>query len=255
METVTGVFRSRENAELAAAQLRAAGFHENRLNVLLPGASDQQVRMTPTSEMEQPGAVGKALGGAIGAAIGLGGGLELGTAVASAFIPGVGPVIAVGIAAAAIFGAGGAVAGAAVGSAADEKADVGLPADEFFFYEDALRQGRSVIFLLADDKDEAAKAREVFARAGAESLDAAREAWWIGLRSSEQEHYRALGGNFEQDEAAYRQGFEAALRKNATPYEDASEALRAQYPQVWNSDAFRRGYDRGLGYRKQVYPS
>ena len=42
-------------------------------------------------------------------------------------------------------------------------------------------------------------------------VDAAREEWWVGLRSAEKEHYRALGGNFENAELDYRRGFEAAL--------------------------------------------
>ena len=49
------------------------------------------------------------------------------------------------------------------------------------------------------------RAREILAEAGAESLDAARRAWWIGLRDAESEHYRALGYNFEQDHELYRQ--------------------------------------------------
>ena len=116
----------------------------------------------------------------------------------------------------------------------------GLPADELFVYKDALKQGRSVIFVQAGDDDEAAKARTVLANAGAESIDAAREEWWIGLRSAEKEHYHARGGNFEDAERDYRRGFEAALRHSGTAGADRAE-----------NEAYRRGYERGTAYHQQ----
>ena len=51
--------------------------------------------------------------------------------------------------------------------------------------------------------------------AGAESIDAARESWWLSLRDAEEAHYQTTGGNFQTDEANYRRGFEAALNKQA----------------------------------------
>jgi hypothetical protein len=225
--------------------LLRAGFSRDQLNLLLPGASERDIRAIPASELEQPGA-GKALGGVVGAAVGMAAGAELGLAAASALVPGVGSVIAVGLAAAALVGAGGAAAGAAV----DRKATEGLPADEIFFYEDALRQGRSVVAVQAEGEMQAQQARDVLVGAGAETLDAARQAWWIGLRSAEEEHYRALGGSFEQDEIAYRCGFEAALQRAARgkSYGDAADYLRTACAGVWDSDAFRRGYERGKEY-------
>src|SRR5687767_9094350 len=178
MEPVTGVFRSRETAGECAAALTRAGFSRDHINLLLPGASEAEVHSMPTSDMEQPGAVGGAFGGVIGGTLGMVTGFELGVA-ATALIPGVGPIVAVGIAAAALLGAGGAIGGAVIGSSGDRSNTQGLPADEVFFYEDALRQGKSVLIVLVADPDEAERARFVLARAGAESLDAAREAWWI----------------------------------------------------------------------------
>lgn len=98
-----------------------------------------------------------------------------------------------------------------------------------------------MIFVEARDEDEAAKARAVFAHAGAESVDAAREEWWIGLRSAEKEHYHALGGHFDSAEPDYRRGFEAALR-------DSSGAGRAEPA---GNEAFRRGYARGMEYHRR----
>ena len=251
MESIAGVFGSRESAVAAAGDLSRGGFPDDRINILYPNASEQQVHSLPTGEMEQPG-MGKAMGGVVGGALGVAGGLQLGAAVASAVVPGVGPVMAVGLAAAAVLGVGGAVGGAAIGSVADEKASHGLPADEIFLYEDALRQGRSVVFVQAQNEDEVNRARRLLALAGAESMDAAREAWWIGLRDAEQEHYSASGGSFEQDESPYRLGFEAALRKESRnkSYSEAAAFLQAEYGVASSSDAFRRGYERGREYQR-----
>jgi len=183
-----------------------------------------------TQPVEQPG-MGKTVGGVVGAGIGIAGGFELGTALASLALPGVGPVVASGIAAATLLGVGGALGGAAAGEALEQGMTAGLPEDEIYVYKDALRQGRSVVFVQARDADEAARARVVLDAAGPESVDAAREQWWIGLRAAEKEHYQSAGGNFSVDEKAYRRGYEAGLSGRAV---DAAE-----------SDAFRRGYERG----------
>jgi hypothetical protein len=249
METVAGVFGSAENARRAARELIDLGFRPERVNLLLPGSSESRIHSIPTSETEQPG-VGGAIGGVLGAALGIAGGFELGTAAAAALVPGVGPVMAFGIAGAALLGIGGAAGGAAAGSVADEKSTEGIPADEVFFYEDALRQGRSVVIAFAGNPAEVEQARLALAEQGAESLDAAREAWWLGLRDAEAEHYRAIGHNFEQDQNDYRAGFEAALRRECRdrPSWSTAEYLRCQYPDIWGSAPFRAGYKRGQAY-------
>jgi hypothetical protein len=236
--TVTGVFRSRGRAENAAVELRQMGLRS--VNLLIPGDTAAQVSAVPTSETEQPG-MGKAVGGVLGGALGMAAGMELGAAAATILIPGVGPVLAVGLAAAAILGVGGAVGGAAAGAALEKDSTAGLPADELFVYKDALKQGRSVIFVEARDEDEAAQANNALAIAGAESIDAARDEWWIGLRSAEKEHYHSLGGDFEDAERDYRQGFEAALRNGSS----AASADGAA------SEAYRHGYERGIAYHQQ----
>lgn len=247
MQTVVGVFRSYQTARGAADDLLRAGFSRDRVNLLYPGSSEEKIHTIPTSETEQPG-VGAAIGGMLGGALGVAGGLELGMA-ASALIPGVGPVFAFGLAAAALFGTGGAAGGVALGRAADNKSNTGLPSDEIFFYEDALRQGRSVVVVLAADAWEEQRARKVFADAGAESLDAARGDWWLGVRDAEMEHYQALGHNFELDEGVYRAGFESALRRECRGKSDEeADCLKWWYPDTWDSEPFRRGHARGRRY-------
>lgn len=252
MDTVTAVFRSFEEARRATAKLRRAGFTTEQINLLLPGDSESILDSVPVSETEQPG-MGGTVGGVVGAALGMAGGFELGIG-ATALIPGIGPVVAVGLAAAALLGVGGAFSGAVLGDAAERQSTLGIPADEVFFYEDALRQGRSLLIVLANDSDEKNRARELLAAAGAESLDAAREAWWIGLRDAEEEHYRALGLSFTQDQDAYRAGFEAALRRECRgkPFAEARECLREAHPGLSETKAFAAGYERGLAHHQRM---
>ena len=207
----------------------------------------------PTTETEQPG-MGAALGGTVGGALGVAGGLHLGSALASLLVPGVGPVLAVGMIGAALLGAGGAAAGMAAGDKIEENLAAGLPHDELFVYEDALRQGRTVVIAVADTDEQGEAAQAALMAAGAESVDAARENWWIGLRDAEDEAYTGQGGDFTRDEESYRRGFEAALHPHArgTSYGDANERLRARYGDECEHDAFRCGYERGQTYHRQM---
>ena len=45
--------------------------------------------------------------------------------------------------------------------------------------------GRTVIIIVSEDDDLLSQGRQIMENNGAESLDAAREKWWIGLRDSE----------------------------------------------------------------------
>ena len=127
----------------------------------------------------------------------------------------------------------------------------GLPHDEVYVYEDALRRGRSVVIAFADDHQIAENARAELERAGAESVDAARDEWWIGLRDAEREHYLSQGGDFNLDEAKYRLGFEAALHpgRRGKSGADVAGNLEQRYGADCASQAFRQGYERGQRYQ------
>jgi hypothetical protein len=249
MNAVVGIFTSRADVERAIERVRALGVPEEHINCLFPGDSTAQLETVPTTDAEQPG-MGKVVGGVVGGVTGASHGL-LGAAVVSALLPGVGPVMGLGLAAAALLGVGGAVAGAAVGGALEDTLAVGLPRDELYIYEDALRQGRSVLIVLVEDTDQADRVREALASAGAESLDAAREHWWLGMRDAEAEAYKAEGLDFTTDEPLYRKGFEAALRPAAgKSYDEALEFLQTHYPEEYRQEAFRRGFARGRAYHE-----
>ena len=162
-------------------------------------------------------------------------------------VPGVGPVLMMGAVGAVRFG----LAGAAIGEALDRNLREGLPRDEIYVYEDALRRGRTVVVALAEDEEQAERGRALLTQEGAETIDAAREQWWLGLRDVEAAEYTAAGGDFVRDEARYRRGFEAALSfgRDDRSWEAAQRELRARDPDIYRDESFRRGYERGRSYR------
>ena len=252
---VVGIFWSLPHASQAVARLRAMGIGDNKINLLTPGPAGlekKELGEVPLSEGEQPG-MGNALGAVVGGALGLGGGMSLGAAVASIFVPGIGPVMAIGFAAAGILGAGGAIGGAVLGKALETESTHGLPEDELFFYEDALRSGHTVLIAFAEDEREATQVRDALRDAGAETLDAAREKWWIGLRDTEKVHYEEPGQHLQTRESLYRSGFEAALRPHTRgkSYSDAKDELRNTYPDRYDNALFIRGYERGREFERQ----
>jgi hypothetical protein len=259
MRAVAGVFASRGDAEHAARKLASLGLSKDRITLLFPGQTKKELQAIPISEAEQPG-VGKALGGVVGAAVRLAGGFELG-AVLSAAVPGVGPVLAIGFAGAALLGLAGATVGAVGGDALENAMTEGLPADELFVYEDALRRGRSVLIAFVDDEAHAASARRLIEAECAETVDAAREQWWIGVRRPEEEHYTKLRRDFKEDEKFYRLGFEAALhaRTRCKEYDQVLaemtrdlEELQRRDPDSDLEEPFRRGYERGRSYYQSL---
>jgi len=250
MKTVAGIFASREAAARAIQRLRGIGVRDEAINVLAPGMSERDIEArVPTDHGEQPG-MGTAIGAVAGAATGASIGLPIGAAIATFVIPGVGPIIAAGLLGAALFGAGGAT----VGHKLEDSLSTGVPRDELFIYEEALRRGRLVLIVEAETDEEADIVRATLDAAGAESVDAAREEWWVGLRDEEESAYRAAGRDFEADEPVYRRGFEAAMLPfvRGRGYDAALAELGPMYPEICQADAFRLGYERGQLYGTQL---
>jgi hypothetical protein len=258
MEAISGVFKTRESAENAVKQAREAGIPHDKVTLLTPGSQnqiDKEMQSVPTDATEQPG-MGKTVGGLAGAGVGFTGG-----AVLMALIPGLGPITAVGLLGAAVLGAAGAVIGGTAGETLEESTSKGLPEDEIYVYEDALRQGRSVVMVLAEDAQQASRVRDLLKGNGAESVDAAREQWWLGLRSAEEGHYTKSGGSFAQDEKYFREGFQAALHTSTRcmEFDQVSAAMNAaledvqkQHPGAQVEAAFTRGYQRGREYYQHL---
>ncbi len=254
MEAISGVFKTRTRAEGAVKEASKAGIPDDRITLLTPGSVDQinkEIQAVPTDSTEQPG-MGKAVGALAGGGVGI-----AGSALLMALVPGLGPITALGLLGEAILGAAGATVGATVGDRIEKSTTEGLPEDEIFVYEDALRQGRSVVVVLADGKEQASLLRELLKMQGAESVDAAREQWWVGLRSAEESHYTQSGKSFTEDEEYFRRGFEAALhaRTRCMEFDQASGEMNAALEDVQREhsgaeveEAFVHGYQRGREY-------
>src|SRR5688572_22817228 len=227
MKAIAAIFRSRADAERAAQRLIDLGCAPARVSVLSPGANPRDA--VPTDEGEAPG-TGTATGAAIGMPLG---------AAASLVVPGVGPVIALGLIGAALFSAG----GAAIGSALETNLSQGVPRDDLFIYEDALRRGRSVVVALTDDDSVAERAREALTDAGGVDVARARDEWWAGLRGEER------GLFTPEEESADRAGFEASLTGDAR--EPASD-VPAAYRRGWERGRLYRGHADTRGLRKSA---
>lgn len=253
METLTGVFASQSDAQHAMAELRLAGAQEDQIALLTPGSSQTEPESVPNVAAEQPG-MGKAV-------LGTATGLSAGPLLFAAIVPGVGPVTAFGRLGGAVLAVAGATVGSAAGGRLESQMTEGLPEDEIFVYEDALRKGRIVVIVQVNDETEASRFRELLQTEGGETVDAARDKWWIGLRSAEQEDYSAHGRKFGDDEVFYRLGFEAALhaRTRCKEYDqtlgemDAKiEELEKEYPGRDVAEPFSRGYERGRDYYQHL---
>jgi hypothetical protein len=243
MQAVVGVVRTHSEALQIVEAARALGIPDRHISVLSPHTPEGVIQNLPKTDAEQPG-IGGTIGGVVGGAAGTAGGLS----VAALALPGVGPVVAAGAIALGLLGA---VAGTAVGSRLDDTLSKGLPTDELYVYRDALRRGRSVVVVTVEDEERAERVRQLLKDLGAESIDAAREEWWIGLRDAEEAHYTREGGDFRKDEALFRRGFDAAVRlpQPPPPFDEARATLREIYGASVHERPFRSGYERGRVWR------
>jgi hypothetical protein len=233
MRAVTGTFNSRSEGERAAERVGAI-IGAKQVNLLTPESRRESVKAVPTTEDMPP--VGAPMGATVGSALGI---------AAAVMIPGIGQVTALGIAAAALFGAAGGLLGWKTGDAADRAMSGGLPADEVYFYEDAIRQGRTVLVALVENEEQEPIVRRALDLCGAESIDAARERWWMGLRDAEAEHYDESAEHSDAHERLYRYGFTAAATRGPNP-------LALEQLDLWTHldeherNIVQRGYERGL---------
>jgi hypothetical protein len=152
--TTVGVFKTRDAAERAVADLRAAGYRDDQIGLVARDADGKTMRTDGAGDNTGEGA-------AVGAAAGAGA-LALGSlAVSFGVIPVIGPVLAMGPLAAALVSAG---AGAAAGGLAGALIGWGIPAEDARYYENEVKAGRYVVTVDAGDR--VADARAVYDRHG-----------------------------------------------------------------------------------------
>jgi hypothetical protein len=247
MQAITGVFKSRDEAEVAVNALRSLGIPEKRLGIVSPGSAPERLEAgVPVTDTEGPG-MGRAMGATVGGAMGAAGGATAGLAVASLAVPGIGPLIAFGMVGAALLGIVGAAAGSAVGDTLEEGLGEGIPHEDVYLYEDSLRHGRSIVIAYAEEGDQADQAVKTMNKAGAQDLEMLREDWWQELREGERAHY---GDDFDRHEESYRRGYQAALHpaRRGKAYSDVEDDLATAYAGTVLDRPFQDGYERGLGH-------
>ncbi len=227
MSSVTGIFASTAEAEVAIHVLRTHGFDEGQVNVLTRGESSFPVHA-------------KGAGAVIGAAAGL--------SVAT-LLPGLGPVIGAGMLATGLIGTAlGSAAGAAI-----HRHTHGVPNEDLYFYEEAVRDGKAVVIVETRDSTQETQARNLLERAGGRPVLATRREWWYSLRDRERDYLRSRGQDLGPVEADYRCGFEAALHPTTRgrDYDEVVAYVETCYPGPCRTAAFRVGYDRGQNYFRE----
>jgi len=250
MKAIVGILNTLDHARLVLEKLRAAGITDDFINLLTPG-EETELASVATTENEQPG-TGLAIGGANGGVVGAADALINGSA-AEALVPGVGVVRAVGPAAGAIMNTVGKVG--AAGESLQEFIVPGIPIDQLFLYEDALRRDRTIVIAFVPDPTAEENARDVFRYADAESIDTAREKWWLGVGNDARSVYSEDPEEPEGEKVNYRRGFETALHPaiGRRPYAEAVKSLRAMYPKEYADESFRLGYRKGyIHYRELI---
>ena len=137
-----GVFDDRNDAELAAGDLRDKGFTNDQIGYAWRDESGKtHAEGNRSGQMAASGAgTGVILGGLIGAG-------------AALLIPGIGPVVSGGLLASALAGGvTGAVTGAVAGGVAGALVGLGIPEEEATYYDQQFRDGRTLMTVRADDR-------------------------------------------------------------------------------------------------------
>jgi len=186
-------------------------------------------------------------GHVLGAATGFAGGL-LSSAVVMLAVPGVGPVLAVGtLVAGALVGV---TVGATLGGLVQDTFTMTLGPEDVFVYEEALRQGCSLLLVKPVDDKQGEATLALFTRLGTERVNDLREHWWRSQRRQEAIASHDMGEEFAAHEVSYRRGFEAALdvRARGKSYAEAAHVLAQRDPAMYQDDVFRHGFARGQIY-------
>jgi len=137
-----GVFDDRNDAELAARDLREKGFKDEQIGYAWrDDAGKTHTEGNKSGEMAASGAgTGVVLGGIIGAG-------------AALLIPGIGPVVSGGLLATALAGAAtGAVAGGVAGGVSGALVGLGIPDVEAKYYDEQFKKGGTLMTVRADDR-------------------------------------------------------------------------------------------------------
>ena len=165
---VFGIYPSYSSVENCVETLKAAGFRNTDISVLLPenaGSKDfAHVHDTKAPEGAATGAgTGAVVGGALGWLAGIG----------ALAIPGLGPFIAAGPIMAALAGVG---VGGTVGGVTGALIGMGIPEYVAVRYEGRVKKGGILLSVHTDSSDWKKRAKEILERTGAEDISSSGEA-------------------------------------------------------------------------------
>lgn len=147
------VFESKARAEQAVADLRAAGFDEEKIGMVHRDAEGKTVKTGAADDTyAEEGAVAGAVAGAAGGAL-------LGAGILAGIIPVIGPVLALGTLGTVLVNAAG---GAAIIGVTGALVGWGIPEEDAEFYEQEVQNGRYLVTVDANGR--ALEAREVLHR-------------------------------------------------------------------------------------------
>jgi len=159
--TIVGVFEDRLHADMAVDDLRKAGFRDEQIGVARRRDDGETEATADEGSHAGTGAVAGAVAGA-----GLGGLVGLG--IIAGIIPAIGPVIAGGTLAAILANAAG---GAAIGGLIGTLTGSGIPEEEAHYYQNEFEEGRTIVTVKADGRNDEAMA--ILRRHGAYDMQTA----------------------------------------------------------------------------------
>jgi hypothetical protein len=165
---VFGIYPSYTTVEMGVEDLKAGGFSNRDISVLLPqsaGTKDfAHEKGTKAPEGATAGAgTGVVLGGAMGWLLGVG----------ALAIPGLGPFIAAGPIMAALAGAG---VGGALGGITGALIGMGIPEYEAKRYEGRVKDGGILLSVHCDSSESIRRAKQILERTGAQDVSSSGEA-------------------------------------------------------------------------------
>lgn len=167
-KSVIGIARTTEQAATIVTRLKAAGFTENDISVIMPDKRGTRDFAHEQNTKAPEGAVtGATAGGITGGVLGLLAGIGL------LAIPGIGPLIAAGPILATLSGA---AVGAAAGGVTGALIGLGIPEFEAKRYEGKISEGNILMAVHVENAEETSTAKKILEQQGAADIYASSEA-------------------------------------------------------------------------------
>ena len=136
--TTAGVFKTREAADRAIAELKKAGYRDDQIGFISKNSDGKTVRTDGSGKKSTNAGEGAAIGAAAGAAVGAG----VGAGILMGVIPVIGPVLAIGTLGTVLLNAAG---GAAIAGLAGALVGWGIPEEDAKYYEGEVMAGRYLV--------------------------------------------------------------------------------------------------------------